>query len=100
METTYATLAAGKYTIKNVRLETAFITDENGVTGTQTDLFCMEINDGKITGINPNNEHSTDAVDAKELLMLPAFRDMHVHLDKTLYGLPWQALSPERRTVQ
>lgn len=100
METTYATLAAGKYTIKNVRLETAFITDENGVTGTQTDLFCMEINDGKITGINPNNEHSTDAVDAKELLILPAFRDMHVHLDKTLYGLPWQALSPKRRTVQ
>ncbi len=31
--------------------------------------------------------------------MLPAFKDMHVHLDKTLYGLPWQALSPKRRTV-
>ncbi|WP_257657644.1 amidohydrolase [Parapedobacter lycopersici] len=100
METTYAALAANKYTIKNVRLETAFITDENGVTGTQTDLFCMEINDGKITGIAPNNEHSADAVDAKGLLMLPAFRDMHVHLDKTLYGLPWQARSPKRRTVQ
>ena len=32
--------------------------------------------------------------------MLPAFRDMHIHLDKTLYGLPWQALSPKRRTVK
>jgi cytosine/adenosine deaminase-related metal-dependent hydrolase len=25
---------------------------------------------------------------------------MHIHLDKTLYGLPWQALSPKRRTVK
>ena len=32
--------------------------------------------------------------------MLPAFKDMHVHLDKTGYGLPWQALSPKRRTVK
>ncbi|ULT28147.1 hypothetical protein KUH03_17050 [Sphingobacterium sp. E70] len=31
--------------------------------------------------------------------MLPAFSDMHVHLDKTLYGLPWQAQSPKKRTV-
>jgi len=32
--------------------------------------------------------------------MLPAFKDMHAHLDKMLYGLPWQAVSAKRRTVK
>lgn len=87
------------YTLKNVRLETGFIKEENTVIGTKTDLFCIEINDGKITSISPNNAQLENAIDAKGLLMLPAFKDMHVHLDKTLYGLPWQALSPKCKTV-
>lgn len=96
---TYSNLAKGHYILKNVRLETGFIIDENGIAGTKTQLFCIEINDGKIVGIQHNVELLANAIDAKGLLMLPAFKDMHVHLDKTLYGLPWQALSPKCRTV-
>lgn len=99
MEMTYSNLARGHYILKNARLETGFITDESGVIGTQTGLFCIEINEGKIAGVHPNVEQLANAIDAKEMLMLPAFKDMHVHIDKTLYGLPWQALSPKRRTV-
>jgi cytosine/adenosine deaminase-related metal-dependent hydrolase len=32
--------------------------------------------------------------------MLPAFKDMHAHLDKMLFGLPWEAVSPTRHTVK
>lgn len=99
MEVIHTKLAQGNYTLKNVRLETGFITDENGIAGTQTELFCVEIKGGKIAGILPNKEQLANAIDAKGLLMLPAFKDMHIHIDKTLYGLPWQALSPKRRTV-
>lgn len=99
MQTNYTAYAKGNYTLKNVRLETGFIEDESGVIGTKTDLFSVEIKDGKIAKVSANNAQLTDAIDAKGLLMLPAFKDMHVHLDKTLYGLPWQALSPKRRTV-
>ncbi|MGV0979188.1 amidohydrolase [Empedobacter falsenii] len=99
MQTNYIAKAKGDYTLKNVRLETGFIEDESGIIGTKTDLFSVEIKDGKITKVSTNNPQLTDAIDAKGLLMLPAFKDMHVHLDKTLYGLPWQALSPKRRTV-
>lgn len=99
MQTNYKTIAKGNYTLKNVRLETGFIEDESGIIGTKTDLFSIEIKDGKIAKISVNNPQLTNAIDAKGLLMLPAFKDMHVHLDKTLYGLPWQALSPKRRTV-
>lgn len=99
MQTNYIAYAKGNYTLKKVRLETGFIEDESGVIGTKTDLFSVEIKDGKIAKVSANNAQLTDAIDAKGLLMLPAFKDMHVHLDKTLYGLPWQALSPKRRTV-
>lgn len=91
--------AKGHYTLKNVRLETGFEYDNEEVITTKTDLFCVEIEDGKIKSIKPNNANS-NAIDAKGKLMLPAFRDMHVHLDKTWYGLPWQTLSPKKKTVK
>lgn len=91
--------AADDYTLKNVRLETGFITDEDGIIGTQTDLFCIAIHDGKIKNIYPNSDAAADAIDCKGLLLLPAFKDMHVHIDKTLYGLPWKALAPKPRKV-
>ena len=85
---------------KNVRLETGFEFDENGeVVQTQTDLFLVEIQDGKIKAVLPNKP-SANAVDAKGWLMLPAFKDMHIHLDKTFYGLPWKAKSPKHRSVK
>jgi len=99
MQVNYAEHKKRHYTLKNVRLETGFIKDESGVIATQTDLFCVEINNGQVSKVFANDVQLADAIDAKGLLMLPAFKDMHIHLDKTLYGLPWQALSPKRRTV-
>lgn len=99
MQTNYIAHSEGNYTLKNVRLETGFLENESGIIGTKTDLFSVEIKNGEIEKISTNNKLATNTIDAKGLLMLPAFKDMHVHLDKTLYGLPWQALSPKRRTV-
>lgn len=99
MQFPYQLTAKGNYSLKNVRLETGFEYENEEVTGTKTDLFSIEIEEGKIKSIKANDPTST-AIDAKGYLMLPAFRDMHIHLDKTLYGLPWQALSPKRRTVK
>ncbi|SFN09239.1 Cytosine/adenosine deaminase [Chryseobacterium oleae] len=99
MQFPYQLVAKGTYSLKNVRLETGFEYDEGEVIRTKTDLFSVDIEEGKIKAVKPNNPAS-DALDAKGFLMLPAFRDMHIHLDKTWYGLPWQALSPKRRTVK
>ncbi|MEO7046041.1 MAG: amidohydrolase [Ferruginibacter sp.] len=83
---------AGKpYSLKNVRLETGFNYEDGEVVSTSTALFCVEIGNGKITAITPNKPDST-FIDAKGFLMLPAFRDMHIHLDKTFYGGKWQAI--------
>jgi len=99
MQSSYQLIAKGNYSLKNVRLETGFEYDHEEVISTKTDLFCIEIEDGKIKSVKPNDANS-NAIDAKGKLMLPAFKDMHIHLDKTLYGLPWQALSPKRRSVK
>ncbi|MBS0031382.1 deaminase [Chitinophaga sp. 2R12] len=87
------------HTFKNVLLETGFEYDGTEVVKTKTALFCVETADGKIKAITPNDPGS-DAIDAKGWLMLPAFKDMHAHLDKMLYGLPWQAVSAKRKTVK
>jgi len=87
------------YILKNVRLETGFEYDGNEVVKTKTDLFCVSIENGKIKEITPNSP-LIDAIDAKGYLMLPAFKDMHAHLDKMLFGLPWQAVSSKRKTVK
>ena len=83
--------AKGKLSLKNVRLETGFTYEEGDVIATKTDLFYIEVDNGKITKIAPNQPNAK-AVDAKGLLMLPAFKDMHIHLDKTFYGDKWQAV--------
>jgi len=87
------------YTLKNVRLETGFEYEGDEVVHTKTELFCVEISNGKIKAVLPNQPNS-NALDAKGYLMLPAFRDMHIHLDKTYYGLPWKATSAKRSSVK
>jgi len=84
-------ISEGKLRLKNVRLETGFEYDEGEVTATATDLFYIEIENGKIKSMAPNQPNAK-AVDARGMLMLPAFKDMHIHLDKTFYGDKWQAV--------
>lgn len=85
--------------LKNVRLETGFEYQDDEVIGTQTALFNIEIADGKIKAVQPNHDAS-NAIDARKLLMLPSFRDMHIHLDKTFYGGRWQAVKKREGGVK
>lgn len=86
-------------TVNNVRLETGFEYKDGEISNTKTELFTIELLDGKIKNVLPNNP-GAEGIDAKGLLMLPAFKDMHIHLDKTFYGGPWKARSKKNRTVK
>ncbi|MEQ4693671.1 amidohydrolase family protein [Providencia manganoxydans] len=93
-----STIKDKHYYLDDVLLETGFNYRDNTVIGTQTSLQTLEINEGKIAAILPNKQHTNSELSyysAGGKLMLPAFRDMHIHLDKTFYGGPWQA--PESR---
>lgn len=87
------------FVIKNVRLETGFEWEGQDVEATKTDLFSVELRDGKFFKIGPNT-NSAKAIDAKNYLMLPSFKDLHIHLDKTFYGGPWKARIRKNRTVK
>ena len=85
--------AIGLMKLKNVRLETGFAYEDDEIIATKTGLFSIEMEKGKITKITASQEdRNNDGIDAKGLLLLPSFRDMHIHLDKTYYGERWQAV--------
>lgn len=63
----------GNFILKNVRLETGFEYENDEIIGTKTDLFTIEISNGKIKKISPNQPNAK-AIDAKGLLMLPSFK--------------------------
>ena len=61
----------------------------------------VRVRDGVIAALGPALEpHGETIVDAAGDLLLPALVDSHMHLDKTLYGLPWQphAAAANRRS--
>ena len=81
--------------ITNVRLEKGFKYDNDRITGTETEICHLKIEHGKITEITdllPNSDEKQ--IDAKNQLLLPSLRDMHIHIDKTYYGGPWKACTP------
>lgn len=93
------TLTDQHYCLTGVRLEDGFEYDGATVIGTRTGLYALEIKAGKIVAL-----HSAGAAlpaglpcyQAHGQLALPAMRDMHIHLDKTFYGGPWQAPLPRQ----
>lgn len=93
------TLTNSHFYLSDVRLEEGFEHEDDVVIGTRTGIHTLEIQNGRIKAL-----HDADAtLDAtlpryKALgkLLLPAFRDMHIHLDKTFYGGPWQAPRPRQ----
>ncbi|MEC5165393.1 cytosine/adenosine deaminase-related metal-dependent hydrolase [Flavobacterium sp. PL11] len=90
------------YILSNVRLEESFeYNDKNEVVATNTSLYNLHIANGKIKKITKDKlDLKLKKVDAKGFLMLPALRDMHIHIDKTYYGGQWNAAPRKGFTVK
>lgn len=88
------------YWLINVRLESGYRYVDGLVDGTDTEICHLRIEGGRITeirsaaaGVAPFQD-GLPQVDAGRLLMLPSFREMHIHLDKTYYSGEWKAVKP------
>lgn len=82
------------YMLLNVRLESGYKYENGDVVATETVLRNLRIDKGIITKILDTKApfgKNIDCYDAKGMLLLPSFRDMHIHLDKTYYSGPWRA---------
>ncbi|WP_066104781.1 amidohydrolase [Gallibacterium salpingitidis] len=91
-----------EYLLNNILLETNFVYHDNKVVATQTKNAALYIKDGIIKAIlkkgeNPNN---LPIIDGEGLLAIPALQDLHIHLDKSWYGLPWRTISRKGWTIQ
>lgn len=86
------------YLLRNVRLEEGFIREDDEIVATRTGLYDISVRDGKIDQLTPagQGDRSLPSWDAQDALLLPATQDMHIHLDKTFYGGPWQAPRPRQ----
>lgn len=83
--------------LTNTTLETGYQNNNGVVTGTNTERFHLLIDGGKILKIIPASETITDTLpqkDVKGLLALPSFVEKHCHLDKTMLGDRWRAVTP------
>ncbi|GKV57262.1 deaminase [Sporosarcina sp. NCCP-2222] len=83
--------------LRNVLLEIGETTYEDGSIQTITDVFHIQVTkEGIIQAIVPATENvpGADAIDMEGKLALPAFKEMHNHLDKTYLSLGWRACRP------
>lgn len=86
------------YLLRNVRLEEGFEREGDEVIATRTALYDISVRDGKIDRLQPagRGDSMLPTWDAQGTLLLPSTQDMHIHLDKTFYGGPWQAPRPRQ----
>ncbi|MFS0862317.1 amidohydrolase [Fredinandcohnia sp. 179-A 10B2 NHS] len=92
-------MANSAFWLKNVRLEKGYYIEDDHVSGTITEVCHIKIEDGRFASIVPEETELNDNLDkynTKELLMLPSFKEMHIHIDKTYYGGPWKAIKPAK----
>ena len=83
--------------LTNALVESKYQVESDMVTGTKTDCCHLLIQDGKIAKIISASETISDDFpqkDVKQLLLLPSFTEKHCHLDKTLLGDEWRAVTP------
>ncbi|MDR6723473.1 cytosine/adenosine deaminase-related metal-dependent hydrolase [Paenibacillus amylolyticus] len=83
------------YWLTNVNLEQSYVMDGQEVTGTRTSLCHLRIENGviaEIIGIETALQSALPKYDCHGLLLLPSLKEAHIHLDKTYYGEPWQAV--------
>jgi len=84
------------YWLVNVLLESGYRYQDGDIVGTETQLSHILIKDGQIASVT-TGELPVDGLprrNAAGLLLLPAFKEMHIHIDKTYYGGPWKAVRP------
>lgn len=80
-----------------MKLETGESRHQDNSPKTETKLFHIQVKDsGSIESIIPASSvvPKKDAININGKLALPAFKEMHNHLDKTYLSLGWKACQP------
>lgn len=91
------------YWLTNVLLESGYSYENDQIDSTETELCHILIDNGRVARIISNQtpiEDQFPKMDGKKLLLLPSFKEMHFHLDKTYYSGPWKAPKPAKNLIE
>ncbi|MFD0589725.1 amidohydrolase [Paenibacillus sp. GCM10027627] len=83
------------YWLTNVKLEQNYVMEDGQVTGTNTAIYHIRIENSRIAEMIEADSEIVSHLpkyDCKALLMLPSFEEAHIHLDKTYFDGPWKAV--------
>jgi len=101
--TTAVTSAKGNSLfLRNVLLETGYDRNDTDVIGTRTAKASILVRNGRIAAILAADSAAPAGIAVHEgdgRLLLPAFSDMHIHLDKNQFGGPWVAPLKRRNGI-
>lgn len=97
-----------KTLLKNVRIETDYLTEGSFTYGTATKKLAIMFDSGIITAVLDNEveiskENLTEdlvVIDGQNTLLLPQLREMHVHFDKSKLGIPWTPIVPVKNRIE
>lgn len=85
------------FILKNVKTENSIWDDSISYVSDLTKVNNVLIQDSKIVKYLSNAEllkyNNLPTIDGENLLLLPSFREMHCHLDKSKLGTPWTPIS-------
>ncbi|MYL44488.1 amidohydrolase family protein [Virgibacillus halodenitrificans] len=86
----------GRLVIKNALLECGFNDEFQQPASTITEKKDILIEHGIIKEVSDSIQDTAEAeiLDARGQLILPSFKEMHIHIDKTYFGGPWKACKP------
>lgn len=84
--------------LERVLIETEIVEESDGSTSTLTQLSDVHIVDGAFSNVQAHGSTRAEGetVDGGGRLLMPTFRDTHLHLDKTFYGGPFRTPIPGR----
>lgn len=94
---------SSEYWLTNVRLDSGFEQDEDGIFHTRSQICHLLIEKGKIANIMPANSPLITDLPKREangLLALPSFIEKHIHLDKTYMGYGWKSCKPVKNLIE
>lgn len=85
-----------QFWLSNVLLEEGFEYENNKIVGTKTQVKHLLIDHGIIKDIRADAPPSDGLpiLDARKCLVIPSFKEKHIHLDKGHFGGPWKASTP------
>lgn len=91
--------------LRNVRIETNYLSENEFVYGTESQSVDIQVVDGCVKQIKDCSIHykaelNEKDIDGKGNLLLPTLREMHCHLDKSKLGTPWRPRTPAKNRIE